>query len=81
MEVWIAAWEDARGDLHAPSTVYVEVDPARWIDGDGSDVRRATVLRPLQVEERPPLSDRSGNGAADPADRMSVPPTAGRRGA
>ena len=75
MEVWIAAWEDGRGDLHAPSTVYVEVDPARWIDGDGSDVRRGTVLRPLQVEERP------GNNAADPPDRMSVPPTGGRRGA
>ena len=24
MAVWLAAWEDDKGDLHAPATVYVE---------------------------------------------------------
>jgi hypothetical protein len=79
MEVWIAAWEDARGDLHAPSTVYVEVDPARWTYGDGS--ARTTVLRPLQVEERAPPTDTRGAGAMEPAARNPPAPTATRRGA
>jgi hypothetical protein len=80
MEVWIAAWEDARGDLHAPSTVYVEVDPTRWTYGDGSGSGRYTVLRPLQVERRPPPTDGPGTGIPEPAERMPASPVAGRRG-
>ena len=76
MEVWIAAWEDARGDLHAPSTVYVEVDPTRWTYGDGSGSSRTTVLRPLQVEERAPPLDTRGSGTLEPAVR---PPRANRQ--
>jgi len=81
MEVWIAAWEDARGDLHAPSTVYVEVDPTRWTYGDGSGASRTTVLRPLQVEERAPPMDTRGAAAVEPAARPPAVPTATRRGA
>ena len=34
MAVWLAAWEDDKGDRHAPTTVYVEVDPTRWSYAD-----------------------------------------------
>ncbi|WP_295587462.1 TraV family lipoprotein [uncultured Lamprocystis sp.] len=81
MEVWIAAWEDGRGDLHAPSTVYVEVDPTRWTYGDGSVSPRYTVLRPLQVEERAPPMDTRGTEAMAPAARPPAVPPATRRGA
>ena len=80
MAVWIAAWEDSRGDLHAPSTVYVEVDPTRWTYGDGSGSGRSSVLRPLQVEDRPPPPDNRGTGTPEPPDRLPTPPTASRRG-
>ncbi len=80
MEVWIAAWEDSRGDLHAPSTVYVEVDPTRWTYGDGSGSPRYTVLRPLQVEERALPIDPRGAGVMEPLARPPPTPTATRRG-
>lgn len=43
MKVWLAAWEDQRGDLHAPAIVYVEVDPTRWSYGDQATSSRYTV--------------------------------------
>jgi hypothetical protein len=36
MAAWLAAWEDDKGDLHVPATVYVEVDPTRWSYADQS---------------------------------------------
>jgi hypothetical protein len=80
MEVWIAAREDSRGNLHAPSTVYVEVDPTRWTYGDGSASPRTTVLRPLQVEERAAPMDTRGAAAVEPAARPVPAPTGTRRG-
>ena len=52
MEAWIAPWEDATGDLYPPSTVYIEVNPERWHYSGATD-GRLTVLRPLQVQQRP----------------------------
>jgi hypothetical protein len=86
MAVWLAAWEDERGDLHAPSTLYIEVDPSQWIDGDASAPSRTTVLRPLQIETRPASATASGDasGGLPPAAGLPLPagfPTgAGRRG-
>ena len=79
MAVWLAAWEDDQGDLHAPATVYVEVDPQRWSYADQSTTSRYTVLRPLQVEQRP--ADGGGNSGAvlQPTTQLPVPPAA-RRG-
>lgn len=30
MRIWIAPWQDARGDLHAATYRYTEIAPARW---------------------------------------------------
>jgi conjugal transfer pilus assembly protein TraV len=31
LRLWIAPWEDADGDLHDQSYVYVVADPGRWV--------------------------------------------------
>lgn len=80
MAVWLAAWEDDKGDLHAPATVYVEVDPTRWSYADQSTTSRYTVLRPLQVEQRPADGGEARGGAPQPPTQLPAPPGA-RRGA
>lgn len=86
MAVWLAAWEDQRGDLHAPATVYVEVDPTTWSYGDGATSARYSVLRPLQVEarvvpERNPALPMLPGGPSPTPLPMQMPPNTGRRGA
>jgi hypothetical protein len=62
MRIWIAPWEDSRGDLHAPGYLYTEIEPRRWTIGGPAEPERATLIRPLQIERRDtqPSSARSG---------------------
>lgn len=34
MRIWVAGWEDDLGDLNAPSHIFVEVEPRRWVVGE-----------------------------------------------
>jgi hypothetical protein len=52
MRIWIAPWEDSRGDLHAPGYLYTEIEPRRWALGAPAESERATLVRPLQIERR-----------------------------
>ena len=52
MRIWIAPWEDSRGDLHAPGYLYTEIEPRRWALGAPAEAERATLVRPLQIERR-----------------------------
>jgi hypothetical protein len=52
MRIWIAPWEDSRGDLHAPGYLYTEIEPRRWALGAPAQAERATLIRPLQIERR-----------------------------
>jgi hypothetical protein len=63
MRIWIAPWEDSRGDLHAPGYLYTEIDPRRWALEEGDDNR--PPVRPLQIERRaaPSSGARSGRDA------------------
>jgi len=62
MRIWIAPWEDSRGDLHAPGYVYTEIEPRRWTLGAPAERERTTLIRPLQIERReaPATTSRSG---------------------
>ena len=70
MRIWIAPWEDTRGDLHAPGYVYTEIEPRRWtlgVPGAGTTER---LVKPLQIERRDSAraADRSGrNSPRSPA--------------
>jgi len=47
MRIWIAPWEDKKGDLIVPGYVYTEIEPRRWVIGERlptSDLN----LQPLQ---------------------------------
>ena len=62
MRIWIAPWEDSRGDLHAPGYLYTEIEPRRWTLGAKTERNRETLVRPLQIERRnvPARTTRSG---------------------
>ena len=67
MRVWIAPWEDTRGDLHAPGYVFTEIEPRRWTLGTPAAASPATI-RPLQIERR--------KGDGDTRKREAEPPSA-----
>jgi conjugal transfer pilus assembly protein TraV len=52
MRIWIAPWEDSRGDLHAPGYLYTEIEPRRWTLGAPAEPDREFLIRPLQIERR-----------------------------
>jgi hypothetical protein len=52
MRIWIAPWEDSRGDLHAPGYVYTEIESRRWTLGAPAELERTALIRPLQIERR-----------------------------
>jgi hypothetical protein len=63
MRIWIAPWEDSRGDLHAPGYLYTEIEPRRWALDARDDP--TPVIRPLQIERREASPDtrRAGRDA------------------
>lgn len=65
MRVWIAPYVDGRGDLHAGSRVFMEIEPKRWAVGDVGLTARA-LPTPLQVRD-------GANGEL----ATGVPPAAG----
>jgi hypothetical protein len=77
MRIWIAPWEDSRGDLHAPGYLYTEIEPRRWTIGGPAEPERVTLIRPLQIERRDtqPSSTRSGRetGALRKPGKTKVP--------
>jgi hypothetical protein len=77
MRIWIAPWEDSRGDLHAPGYLYTEIEPRRWALDARDD--HTPVIRPLQIERRdaPTNADRSGRdtGATRTPGRTQGPET------
>ena len=80
MRIWIAPWEDSRGDLHAPGYLYTEIEPRRWTLGGPADRDRETRIRPLQIERRdvPSASARTGRGTATaPGSRRHKPAETG----
>ena len=48
MRIWVAPWEDTHGDLITTGYVYTEIEPRRWVIGDGTPSSEP-VLRPLQT--------------------------------
>jgi conjugal transfer pilus assembly protein TraV len=69
MRVWIAPWEDSRGDLHAPGYLYTEIEPRRWTLGAPADPDRAFLIRPLQIERRDATPDTARPGRDRDATR------------
>ena len=71
MRVWIAPWEDSRGDLHAPGYLYTEIEPRRWSLGAPVEPDRDTLIRPLQIERRDARPDTARPGRDRDATRPS----------
>lgn len=56
MRIWVAPWEDTNGDLIVTGYVYTEIEPRRWVIGDGAP-ESEPVLRPLQTVKHEPKSE------------------------
>ena len=70
LRVWIAPWEDAHGDLHAPGYVYTEVVPRRWSLGEPASAMATQRITPLQVQHRS-----EGTAAPRPSRPAPAEPT------
>jgi conjugal transfer pilus assembly protein TraV len=77
MRVWIAPWEDSRGDLHAPGYLYTEIESRRWTLGAPAEPDREFLIRPLQIERRDAKPDPARPGrdrdATRPPGQMKEP--------
>ncbi|EMG9311340.1 MULTISPECIES: type IV conjugative transfer system lipoprotein TraV [Gammaproteobacteria] len=67
MRIWIAPWEDDRGDLNLSSYVFTEIEPRRWDIGVSAPRTVSPVLRPLQTQ-----SDSASAGADGKRDNLSI---------
>ncbi|HDK8695616.1 type IV conjugative transfer system lipoprotein TraV [Aeromonas veronii] len=56
MRIWVAPWEDTNGDLIVTGYVYTEIEPRRWVIGDGTP-ESEPVLRPLQTVQHEPKTE------------------------
>ena len=65
LRLWLAPWEDADGDLHDQSYVYVMADPGRWLI---EHQHKQIIDRYRPVFVRPTTS------ATAPASPGSAPP-------
>lgn len=70
MRIWIAPWEDADGDLQAPSYVFTELEPRRWVIGRPQEVSRP-LLKPLQVASRKDPHHAAPETLAEPLQPMN----------
>lgn len=74
LRLWLAPWEDADGDLHDASYLYVLADPGRWLIEHNQkqiiDRYRPVFVRPASAAPMPPSPSAPGmpsNEARSPA--------------
>jgi len=82
MRVWIAPWEDSRGDLHAPGYLFTEITPRRWSLATPHEPLAGRRITPLQIERRDaPAGNTARPGSAEGVrDRsQTAPPPANTR--
>jgi len=78
LRLWIAPWEDADGDLHDQSYVYVVADPGRWVIEHNQrriiDRYRPTFIQPQAPQSKEaPKPQSSGNAVQTPAGTVILP--------
>ncbi|MFN3958024.1 MAG: type IV conjugative transfer system lipoprotein TraV [Tepidimonas ignava] len=78
LRLWIAPWEDADGDLHDQSYVYVVANPGRWVIEHNQrriiDRYRPTFIQPQAPQSKEaPKPQSSGNAVQTPAGTVILP--------
>lgn len=66
MRVWVASWQDVRGDLQMPGFTYTEIEPRRWAVGEESD-KGAQRLVPLDVKSVPVVPQQAAGASSSPS--------------
>lgn len=81
MRVWIAPYQDTKGDLHMPGLVFSEVEPRKWQVGLPDAVSGSpSVFRPLEAtapKVKPPTNESAPVRpvkAADKSEQVSSIP-------
>jgi len=67
MRIWIAPYEDAAGDLHAPGYLFTEIEARRWSIGVARPPAATGRVTPLQVGA--PAGHRPAPSAPGPGAR------------
>ena len=79
LRVWIAPWEDADGDLHDQSYIYVVTNPGRWLLEHNQkqiiDRYRPTFLSVGQHQKQPavPPKGQAGQSMVVPGSQSAQP--------
>jgi len=71
LRLWIKPWEDADGDLHSPSYVYVPIDAGHWLIDHAPRLERDAY-----VPIKPPRSTARAGATPDSAGSGDAPRTA-----
>ncbi|MBB3268622.1 conjugal transfer pilus assembly protein TraV [Azospirillum sp. OGB3] len=80
MRVWVAPYQDTKGDLHMPGLVFSEVEPRKWQVGlPDAASGSPSAFRPLEAtapKAKPPANDSAPARpakVADKAEQISSP--------
>ena len=75
LRLWIKPWEDADGDLHSPSYVYVPIDAGHWLIDHAPRPERdafAPIKPPRSLARAGAVPDSAGSGDAPHTARDST---------
>ena len=75
LRLWIKPWEDADGDLHSPSYVYVPIDAGHWLIDHAPRPERdafAPIKPPRSLARAGAVPDSAGSGDAPRTARDSA---------
>lgn len=75
MRVWIASYEDQKGDLHVPGLVYTEVQKRRWNIGNEASSGQSRTVQPLTQSQANGnhLDTTSQPGPTQPESQQQAP--------
>lgn len=62
MRIWVAPYQDAKGDLQWPSHIFTEVTPRKWTIGENAGAT-APIIVPLQLDAPRATSQESQSGS------------------
>lgn len=64
LRILLNSWEDDSGRLHMPGYTYVEIEPRKWVVGNGASIQPARIT-PLSIRKTSLEDERKNNPTAD----------------
>jgi len=64
LRILLNSWEDDSGRLHMPGYTYVEIEPRKWVVGNGASIQPARIT-PLSIRKTSLEEERNNNPTKD----------------